>query len=108
MATARKLAHLEFLEVVFLSSSSDDDDSEDEILLSLAIRPSDETPKVRDFVGEIVKLYTDIDFRKHFRVPRNVCDSLIADYESSQFYPKAERGRRPEKTPEEHVLSFLW
>ena len=57
MATARKLGRLEFSEAVFLSSSSDDDDSDDEILLSLATRPSDETPKVRDFVGEVVKVY---------------------------------------------------
>ncbi|KAH6930702.1 hypothetical protein HPB50_017353 [Hyalomma asiaticum] len=59
MATARKVARLEFLEA--LSSSSSDEDSEDELFLSLVTGRTDEIPKVRNFVGETVKLYSDVD-----------------------------------------------
>ncbi|KAH6933388.1 hypothetical protein HPB50_014497 [Hyalomma asiaticum] len=59
MATARKVARLEFLEA--LSSSSCDEDSEDELFLSLVTGRTDEIPKVRNFVGETVKLYSDVD-----------------------------------------------
>ncbi|KAH9367499.1 hypothetical protein HPB48_022122 [Haemaphysalis longicornis] len=90
----------------FLASSSDSED--DELMAALAENQRDDVPKVRDFVDGVVSRFDDFEFRKHFRVPRKVCYSVIAEYESSRFYYKTTgRGPYTQKTAEEHVLSFL-
>lgn len=50
-----------------------------------------------------------LQFRRNFRLPRSVCDDLISGFEESVFYPDMlSRGGTPQKTAEEHILSFLW
>ncbi|KAH7942112.1 hypothetical protein HPB49_020671 [Dermacentor silvarum] len=68
----------------------------------------EERPKVDRFVERVVRRLDDTGFRKHFRVSRSVFYRLIADYENSSFYPKHHGGPHPQKSAEEHVLSFLW
>lgn len=91
----------------FLASSSDSED--DELVAAVAENQRDDVPKVTEFIDGVVRRFDDFQFRKHFRVPRKVCCSVIAEYESSRFYYKATgRGPYTQKTAEEHVLSFLW
>ncbi|KAG0441025.1 hypothetical protein HPB47_016068 [Ixodes persulcatus] len=108
MATLRKRTLLAAALDEFLSSS----DSEDDELFTIAAITGDccggkERPKVMNFVESVVRRFDNTEFRKHFRVARNVCYKVIADYEKSEFYPRG-HGPYPRKTAEEHVLSFLW
>ncbi|CAN7977763.1 unnamed protein product, partial [Ixodes persulcatus] len=108
MATLRKRTLLAAALDEFLSSS----DSEDDELFTIAAITGDccggkERPKVMNFVESVVRRFDNTEFRKHFRVARNVCYNVIADYEKSEFYPRG-HGPYPRKTAEEHVLSFLW
>ncbi|KAM7299366.1 protein ALP1-like [Ixodes scapularis] len=108
MATLRKRALLAAALDEFLSSS----DSEDDEFFTIAAITGDccggkERPKVMNFVESVVRRFDNTEFRKHFRVARDVCYKVIADYEKSEFYPRG-HGPYSRKTAEEHVLSFLW
>ncbi|KAH6926478.1 hypothetical protein HPB50_018738 [Hyalomma asiaticum] len=47
--------------------------------------------------------------RSNFRLARSACYELIKQFEASEFYPSdRNHGGVPVKTPEEHILSFLW
>ncbi|KAH7979009.1 hypothetical protein HPB49_007770 [Dermacentor silvarum] len=106
MSAMRKEALLVAAIDELFSSSSD---SEDDMLIDLIQKQcGEERPKVDRFVERVVRRLDDTGFRKHFRVSRSVCYRLIADYENSSFYPKHHGGPHPQKSAEEHVLSFLW
>lgn len=50
-----------------------------------------------------------MQFRRNFRLPRRACYDLIKQFEKSHFFPfDRHHGGAPAKTPEEHILSFLW
>ncbi|XP_036339349.1 putative nuclease HARBI1 [Rhagoletis pomonella] len=87
------------------SSSSSSDDEEIGILL----HPKVKCLRVKDFVDEVLNLYTDREFKRNFRVERESAQYLIAKYESSSSYVRRNyRGGRPQATPSTHVLLFLW
>ncbi|XP_065310827.2 putative nuclease HARBI1 [Dermacentor albipictus] len=96
------------------SSSSDDSDGEMTQVLYEAFfseafsEPPRKCPRIVGFVEEVVRLYSDEEFRRNFRVSRSVAEDLIRRFEDSEFYPRSDRGGSPSKTAEEHVLIFLW
>ncbi|KAH8027002.1 hypothetical protein HPB51_001317 [Rhipicephalus microplus] len=53
--------------------------------------------------------WTRFKFRTNFRLARSACYELIKQFEASEFYSSdRNHGGVPTKTPEEHILSFLW
>ncbi|CAN7951126.1 unnamed protein product [Ixodes pacificus] len=71
--------------------------------------PPTKRPKIVCYIESVVHEYSDEEFRRNFRLPRSVCDDLISGFEESAFYPNMfSRGGTPQKTAEEHILSFLW
>ncbi|XP_037505987.1 putative nuclease HARBI1 isoform X2 [Rhipicephalus sanguineus] len=96
------------------SSSSDEEDcGETQVLYEGFFReafaePHRECPKIVGFIENVVRLYTDEEFRQDFRVSRCVAETLIRGFEGSRHYPCSDRGGSPSKTAEEHILVFLW
>ncbi|XP_065282931.1 putative nuclease HARBI1 isoform X2 [Dermacentor albipictus] len=93
------------------SSSSSSSDSEEELLLHELLSVANETHVLR--LGECVEKallkYSDEEFFQDFRIRRNVVLLLIERYAQSSFYvPRADHGGCPQKSPEEHILCFLW
>ncbi|XP_075544273.1 uncharacterized protein LOC142578684 [Dermacentor variabilis] len=106
MSAMRKEALLVAAIDELFSSSSD---TEDDMMLCLVHKQcGEERPKVDRFVDRVVRRLDDTGFRQHFQISRSVCYRLIADYENASFYPKRYGGTHPQKSAEEHVLSFLW
>ncbi|XP_067615850.1 uncharacterized protein [Eurosta solidaginis] len=86
------------------SSSSSSDDEE----LALVLHPPNKYLRVMDFVQGVVNLYTNVEFKKHFRVERDSAEYLISKYSISPYYAKRSyKGGRPQLAPNTHVLLFL-
>ncbi|KAL1486147.1 hypothetical protein MTO96_047076 [Rhipicephalus appendiculatus] len=95
------------------SSSSDSDSDDDlalyEVMFERLFTPPEKRPKVESYVEKTVAAYSDEEFRRNFRLSRSVANSLVAEFAKSPYYPsRSDRGGLPPKSPEEHVLSFLW
>ncbi|KAH7948688.1 hypothetical protein HPB49_000861 [Dermacentor silvarum] len=98
------------------SSSSSSDGSDYEVTQALYeafyreafSEPPRKCPRIVGFVQDVVRQYSDEEFRRNFRVSRAVADSLISRFENSDFYPRSDRGGSPSKTAEEHILVFIW
>uniref|UniRef100_A0A6B0VBN9 Putative nuclease harbi1 isoform x1 n=2 Tax=Ixodes ricinus TaxID=34613 RepID=A0A6B0VBN9_IXORI len=92
--------------------SSSDDESEARAcayMLEKLFPPPTKRPKIVGYIEDVVHEYSDEEFRRNFRLPRSACYDLISDFEESSFYPDSfSRGGIPQKTAEEHILSFLW
>ncbi|XP_064462476.1 uncharacterized protein LOC135373148 isoform X1 [Ornithodoros turicata] len=65
-------------------------------------------PKIGNFIDDTVHRYSDNGFRRNFRLSRDVCDTLVRGFAASPYNPAGNRGGSPPKSPEEHVLAFLW
>ncbi|XP_065305824.1 uncharacterized protein [Dermacentor albipictus] len=93
------------------SSESDDDDFNrtcEQKFAQLFDVPN-RTPKVTGYEKNVVRRYSEKEFRKNFRLPRKSCYALIERFSESSFYPSNQRhGGSPAKTAEEHMLSFIW
>lgn len=92
------------------SSSSDDDDEE---VCAAAFNQlfslPEPRPKVEAYVTKTVSSYSDEEFKRNFRVTRPVADFLAAEFAKSPHCPqKSDHGGLPAKSPEQHILSFLW
>ncbi|CAN7988265.1 unnamed protein product, partial [Ixodes pacificus] len=90
------------------SSSSDDEDRlyvEHEFDCLFA--PPQKRPKIETYL-DTVHQYSDEEFRRNFRLMRPIAYELIDNFGASPMFPPATHGGLPVKTPEEHVLSFLW
>ncbi|KAK8771168.1 hypothetical protein V5799_025588 [Amblyomma americanum] len=98
------------------SSSSDSSGSGDDEDLALyeqmfekLFAPPEKRPKAESYVEKTVAAYSDEEFRRNFRLSRPAADSLAAEFAKSPHYPsRTDRGGLPPKSPQEHVLSFLW
>ncbi|KAK8772096.1 hypothetical protein V5799_024659 [Amblyomma americanum] len=97
------------------SSSSDSSSGDDEDLVlyeqmfEQLFTPLEKRPKVESYVEKTVAAYSDEEFRRNFRLSRPAADSLAAEFAKSPHYPsRTDRGGLPSKSPQEHVLSFLW
>lgn len=95
------------------SSDSGSDDDDDlalcEFMFEQLFAPPEKRPKVGVVCGKTVAAYSDEEFRRNFRLSRAVANSLAAEFAKSPRYPsRTDRGGLDPKSPEEHVLSFLW
>ncbi|KAK8771744.1 hypothetical protein V5799_025014 [Amblyomma americanum] len=98
------------------SSSSDSSGSGDDEDLALyeqmfeqLFTPPEKRHKIESYVEKTVAAYSDEEFRRNFRLSRLAADSLAAEFAKSPHYPsRTDRGGLPTKSPQEHVLSFLW
>lgn len=71
--------------------------------------PPEQRPKVESYLEKTVAAYSDEEFRRNFRLSRSVANALAAEFGKSPHYPsRRDDGGLPPKSPEEHVLSFLW
>ncbi|XP_049271369.1 uncharacterized protein LOC119391819 [Rhipicephalus sanguineus] len=64
-------------------------------------------PKVIGFVEEVVRRYSDDEFRRHFRLSRRVAEQLIARFAASHTFPSSSHGDAAAKSVETHVLTFI-
>uniref|UniRef100_A0A131Z088 Harbinger n=1 Tax=Rhipicephalus appendiculatus TaxID=34631 RepID=A0A131Z088_RHIAP len=93
------------------SSSSSSSDSEEELILHQLLSVADATrvPRVAECVEKALLKYSDEEFFQDFRIRRNVVLLLIERYAKSSFYiRRSDHGGCPQKSPEEHILCFLW
>nr|XP_054922722.1 uncharacterized protein LOC129382608 [Dermacentor andersoni] len=93
------------------SSESDDDDLNHtcEQKFSQLFDVLNRTPKATGYVKNVVRTYSEKEFRKNFRLPRKSCYALIERFSESSFYPSNQRhGGSLATTAEEHMLSLLW
>lgn len=95
------------------SSSSSDSDDEDWVRfagenLDTLLGVPERQPKVSGYMG-VVRAYSDSEFRTHFSVSRHSAESLTRQfYQSGHYMENTGHGGCPQKSPEEHILSFLW
>lgn len=91
-------------------SSSDDDNYE---MYAAAFQElfslPEQRPKVDSYIAKTVSSYSDEEFKRNFRITRSVAELLAAEFAKSPHCPKkSDCGGLPPKSPEEHILSFLW
>ncbi|KAG0432680.1 hypothetical protein HPB47_020621 [Ixodes persulcatus] len=90
------------------------DDTEEDILLfqtafCLMFSVPEPRPKIEGYIETVISRYNDEKFRQNFRLHRSTCEKLIADFATSTAYPdRSSHGGTPQKTPEHHILVFLW
>ncbi|KAK8768386.1 hypothetical protein V5799_015149 [Amblyomma americanum] len=94
------------------SSSSSSSDSEEELvlnqLLSFVQNPSKKR-RLGDCITKPLLECSDDEFFQDFRLRRRVVVSFIERYARSSFYIRlSDHGGLPQKSPEEHILCFLW
>ncbi|KAH7959705.1 hypothetical protein HPB49_013130 [Dermacentor silvarum] len=65
-------------------------------------------PKIVGFIEDVVRQYSDDEFRRHFRLARPVAEKLIAEFSASSMCPSSTHGGVPVKSAETHILSFIW
>ncbi|XP_049275433.1 uncharacterized protein LOC125759947 [Rhipicephalus sanguineus] len=100
------------------SSSSDTSDSSDsdsdaeacayEREFDRMFRIPAKRPKVVGFIEDVVRQYSDHEFRRHFRLARPVAEKLIAEFAASSMCPSSTHGGVPAISAETHVLTFIW
>lgn len=64
-------------------------------------------PKVIGFVEEVVTQYSDSDFRRDFRVSREVYDHILQELHVHLVY-NTRPGGRPPTPPHKQLLVYLW
>ncbi|KAL3173297.1 hypothetical protein MRX96_012420 [Rhipicephalus microplus] len=65
-------------------------------------------PKVVGFIEDVVRQYSDHEFRRHFRLARPVAEKLVAEFAVSSMCPSSTHGGVQAKSAETHVLTFIW
>nr|XP_037275307.1 uncharacterized protein LOC119167944 [Rhipicephalus microplus] len=65
-------------------------------------------PKVVGFIEDVVRQYSDHEFRRHFRLARPVAEKLVAEFAVSSMCPSSTHGEVQAKSAETHVLTFIW
>lgn len=95
------------------SSSSSSSDSEEELILHELVSSAHNLKKRKRTLGDYIEkaLFecSDEEFFRDFRIHRNTVVALIERYaRSSSYVPHFDHGGYPQKSPEEHILSFLW
>ncbi|KAL3248237.1 hypothetical protein MRX96_056645 [Rhipicephalus microplus] len=65
-------------------------------------------PKVVGFIEDVVRQYSDHEFRRHFRLARPVAEKLVAEFAVSTMCPSSTHGGVQAKSVETHVLTFIW
>ncbi|KAH8034426.1 hypothetical protein HPB51_023740 [Rhipicephalus microplus] len=65
-------------------------------------------PKVVGFIEDVVRQYSDHEFRRHFRLARPVAEKLVAEFAVSSMCPSSTHGGVQAKSAETHVLTSIW
>ncbi|KAH8024537.1 hypothetical protein HPB51_025456 [Rhipicephalus microplus] len=65
-------------------------------------------PKVVGFIEDVVRQYSDHEFRRHFRLARPVAEKLVVEFAVSSMCPSSTQGGVQAKSAETHVLTFIW
>ncbi|XP_017480720.1 PREDICTED: uncharacterized protein LOC108369998 [Rhagoletis zephyria] len=66
-------------------------------------------PRVNRFVDDVVNFYSEAEFKKNFRVSRDLTEYLVAKYSASTwFITRNYKGGRLQTPAESHMLAFLW
>ncbi|XP_072397459.1 uncharacterized protein [Diabrotica undecimpunctata] len=89
------------------SSSSDSEDGLDVVANVFLPELLQDSTKNENFFEQTVPQYTDRQFLQHFRVSRQVVQTLKVDFEQSEFYPKKDTGFKRINS-EKCLLAFLW
>ncbi|XP_064485996.1 putative nuclease HARBI1 [Ornithodoros turicata] len=108
---------MDYQERIFDESSDDSDllnDEEDDVicfseaLLQVFGLPESRT-RIANYVRDVVRNYSDEEFRQHFRLRRDICYNVISGFAESEWSTAQEGlGGAPRKSPEEQVLAFIW
>lgn len=78
-------------------------------LVTSAHNPKKRKRKLGDYIEKALFEYSDEEFFQDFRIRRSTVAALIERYaRSSSYVPHFDHGGYPQKSPEEHILSFLW
>ncbi|KAH7953685.1 hypothetical protein HPB49_011196 [Dermacentor silvarum] len=101
--------------LAYVESSSDSSESDDDFnrtcehkFAQLFDMPN-RIPKATGYVKNVVRMYSEKEFRRNFRLPRKSCYALIERFSQCSFFSSNQRhGGSPGKTAEDHMLSFLW
>ncbi|KAM7295371.1 protein ALP1-like [Ixodes scapularis] len=93
------------------SSSSSDDENWVRFAgenLDALLGVPERQPRTSGFM-DVVRAYSDSEFRTHFLMSRATTVSLTRQfYQSGHYLENTGHGGCPQKSPEEHILSFLW
>ncbi|CAN7942634.1 unnamed protein product [Ixodes pacificus] len=91
------------------SSSSSDDEAAvlGEVFAETFALPA-KRPKITRYVEDVVRAYSDEEFRRNFRLKREPAYAVIERYERSAYYRGSIHGGSNPKTAEVCILSFLW
>ncbi|KAL3210198.1 hypothetical protein MRX96_037335 [Rhipicephalus microplus] len=103
-----KIKKSEIYRVTFLSSDSDAKACAYEREFNKLFRIPAKRPKVVGFIEDVVRQYSDHEFRRHFRLARPVAEKLVAEFAVSTMCPSSTHGRVQAKSAETHVLTFIW
>lgn len=103
------------------SSSESDSDTElyeffedeaesvdDELLLSELCNFSEKGKRncIKNYVEEIVPTYTEVEFRRHFRISKSLFENLCEKFGNSGVYQNLRADKR--LTPHKNMAVFLW
>lgn len=61
---------------------------------------------IKNYVEEIIKNYTEDEFRRHFRISRSLFEEICKNFKSSEIFKNLRVDKR--LTPQKHVAVFLW
>ncbi|XP_040077298.1 uncharacterized protein LOC115329180 [Ixodes scapularis] len=91
------------------SSSSSDDEAAvlGEVFAETFALPA-KRPKITRYVEDVLRAYSDEEFRRNFRLQREPAYAVIERYERSAYYRGSIHGGSNPKTAEVCILSFLW
>ncbi|KAH8018643.1 hypothetical protein HPB51_009629 [Rhipicephalus microplus] len=64
--------------------------------------------KVVGFIEDVIRQYSDHEFRRHFKLARPVAEKLVAEFAVSSMCPSSTHGGGQAKLAETHVLTFIW
>ncbi|KAH7970540.1 hypothetical protein HPB49_010006 [Dermacentor silvarum] len=92
----------------FTDSDSDAETAAYEREFDSMFRIHAKRPKIVGFIEDVVRQYSDDEFRRHFRLARPVAEKLIAEFAASSMCPSRTNGGVPAKSAETHILSFIW
>ncbi|VEN56206.1 unnamed protein product [Callosobruchus maculatus] len=89
------------------SSSSSSSDTDDDLMPRLVPFMLRSHPKNENYIENTVSLYSDVEFREHFRVSRKLVERLAEKLQNSDYYPSMDTGHK--RIPAWNcMLIFLW
>ncbi|KAI8114718.1 Protein ALP1-like [Lucilia cuprina] len=93
------------------SSSSDDEIVEmcvetDEEIQMLSALIKDKRNSIKDYMETVFPIYSESEFKMHFRISRSLFDALCSKFEESAIFLNLRKDKR--LSAREHLAVFLW